>query len=152
MNFTDSCGRVCKITNPDSNSISSNDFDIFIVVDDKPFSFNIVPKSKKNVTITCGITTADCCSKYHFDHLHIFDKYIGFLFAKNWLHIVDDSSSSTLENTTHQTPQSESTPTSSDASQNVTNGTAGIRNVTRQITFSISKYETNNKRALTTYI
>lgn len=81
MNFTDSCGRVCTIT--ESNSSSTNDFDIFIVVDDKPFSFNIVPKSKIKVTITCGITTVDCCSKYHFANLHIFDKYIGFLFAKN---------------------------------------------------------------------
>lgn len=59
---------------------------------------------------------------------------------------------SSLENTTQQTAQPESTPTLNDASQNVTNETAGITNVTRQITFTISKFKTDNKKALTTYI
>lgn len=59
---------------------------------------------------------------------------------------------SSLENTTQQTAQPESTPTSSDTSQNATKETAGITNVKRQITFTISKVKTDNKTALTTYI
>lgn len=52
----------------------SNGFDIiYIVVDDKTFPLK-VSKNEKTVTITCGITTADCCSKYHFAHLLILDK------------------------------------------------------------------------------
>lgn len=77
MNFTDSCGRVCKITELDSSSPNNIDIHVFIVVDDKTFPF-IVPKSTRNVNITCGITTADCCSKYHLAHLHIFDKIYRF--------------------------------------------------------------------------
>eukprot|EP00105_Crassostrea_gigas_P010209 XP_011425404.1 PREDICTED: uncharacterized protein LOC105326878 [Crassostrea gigas] len=82
LGIPNSCGRVCKTTESDSSD--SNGFDIiYIVVDDKTFPLK-VSKNEKTVTITCGITTADCCNK---------------------------SSSSTLENTTQQTTQSESTPT-----------------------------------------
>lgn len=72
INVTDSCGRVCKTTESDSSD--SNGFNIiYIVVDDKTFPLK-VSKNEKNITITCGITTADCCSKYHFAHLLILDK------------------------------------------------------------------------------
>lgn len=102
----DSCGRVCKITELDSSSPNNIEIHVFIVVDDKTFPF-IVPKSTRNVNITCGITTADCCN---------------------------DSNSSTLETPTHQTAQSESTPTSSDASQNVTNWTSEETTITTKLT------------------
>lgn len=76
MNFTDSCGRVCNITESDSSN-SRDFYNITIVVDDKTISLK-VSKHERNVNITCGITTADCCSKYHFAHLFILDKIYRF--------------------------------------------------------------------------
>lgn len=105
LGIPDSCGRVCNITESDSSN--SKDFYIIsIVVDDKTISLK-VSKHERNVNITCGITTADCCN---------------------------ESSSSTLENTTQQTTQSESKPTLSNASQNVTNGTAEETTITTKST------------------
>lgn len=71
LNFTDSCGIVCEIK--EENNGNSNNFDIFIVIDNKTFQYPVSP-SKKTQNITFQINTAGCCSKSLFPHLHILKK------------------------------------------------------------------------------
>lgn len=115
------------------------------MVDNNTFRYS-VPTNKKIQSITCRINTAGCCSKYHFPYLHILDNkiYVSCLlkinFKSHWCFM---PSLSSLENTSQQTAKPESTSTSINASQNVTKETAGITNVTRQI----SKFITDNTTA-----
>lgn len=80
LNFTDSCGIVCEISESTGGG-SAHNFVIFIMVDNKTFQYPVSNKRIQN--ITCRINTAGCCSKYHCLHLHILNNKICVLFANN---------------------------------------------------------------------